>query len=118
MKPLEKEIEDTNQTVMTYLNGYAQHKNLAPVLLAFSEVTSPTVHLSQISIHQGSGKYVAELSGRASTRDDFLEYVRQLRAHPSFDGVASPVSNLLKERDVVFTLVVGIKRDVFFYAQQ
>jgi hypothetical protein len=118
VKPLEAEIETANQTVATYLQGRSKHKNFAPLLVALSEITAPTVHLGQITIRQGSGKYVMELSGRAGTRDDFLEYLRQLRAHQMFDSVSSPVSNLLKEKDVAFTLVADIKRDVFFYDKQ
>ncbi len=118
VKPLEKEIEGTNQTVIAYLSGRSQHKDFAPILVALSEVKAPSVRVTQITIRQGSGKYIAEIAGRAGTRDDFLEYVRQLRSHKMFDGVASPVGNLLKEKDVVFTIVVDIKREIFFYAQQ
>ncbi len=47
---------------------------------------------------------VLQVAGRAATRGDLLKFVEQLESDPTFARVESPISNLIKERDLDFTL--------------
>lgn len=47
---------------------------------------------------------VIELSGAANNRRSLLAFLEQLRADKSFTAVDSPVSNLIKENNVDFSL--------------
>lgn len=118
VKSLEREIDATNEMTRAYLGGRAKHQDFSPILMALSNAGMTEIHLSQITIRQGSGKYVVELAGNADTRDDFLQYVRRLKSEKAFDTVTSPVSNLLKDKNAPFNIVVGVKKEVFYYAQQ
>ncbi len=51
------------------------------------------------------------LSGVSSTRSALLEYGRTLNEHTDFDGVSVPVSQLVSETDIPFSLVFSFKKE-------
>lgn len=44
------------------------------------------------------------LRGNATTREDLLVFIDKLRTHQDFSNVESPVTNILKEHDVLFNI--------------
>ena len=50
-----------------------------------------------------------ELSGVAVTRQSLLAFVSSLETEPLFSHVESPITNLVKERDIKYTIHVDLK---------
>ena len=53
---------------------------------------------------QGTGS--VEVAGKSQTRVALLAYLEALRAEPRFLKVESPVKNIIRERDVTFSLTI------------
>jgi len=51
------------------------------------------------------------LRGNATTRNDLLQFISAIRNHPSFREIESPVENILKERNISFTLSFTIHNE-------
>ncbi len=50
-----------------------------------------------------------ELVGRSSTRQALLDFIEKLKQNKTFTTVDSPISNLIKNRDLDFTITLTIK---------
>ena len=61
-----------------------------------------TITLTSFSYEQKANTIL--LQGNATTRADLLVFIDKLRDHPDFSNIESPVTNILKERDVSFNL--------------
>ena len=67
------------------------------------------VTLNEISYNKSSdGLAVVNLAGMAQTRGQLLAFIAAFRSDSVFKKVDSPVSNLIKERRVDFTLTLQI----------
>ena len=51
------------------------------------------------------------ISGEASSRAAFLDFIKTLEANPSVAAVESPVSNLLHETKVDYSLVIVFRHE-------
>jgi len=51
----------------------------------------------------------AELTGFAPSRSSFLSLLRSLRDHPAVAGVSSPVSNVIAESDIAFSVTLTFR---------
>ncbi|TSC79304.1 MAG: Uncharacterized protein G01um101429_539 [Parcubacteria group bacterium Gr01-1014_29] len=84
----------------------AQHALAAsPVTQYLQDVITrvpPTITLLSFAYEQQTGAIT--LQGNAATREDLLTFINKLRAHQDFSHVESPVTNILKERDILFTI--------------
>ncbi len=47
---------------------------------------------------------IVSLTGQAAARDDLLEFEGRLRASRLFQNITSPLSNIIRERNISFTL--------------
>ena len=60
------------------------------------------------SVSKGGSKTVL-LSGQAKTRDNFLAFEKNLEDSGDFKKITSPVSNLLRDADLQFSLSLDLK---------
>lgn len=68
----------------------------------------PTITLLSFVYEQQTGTIT--LRGNATTREDFLVFIEKLRTHQNFSHVESPVTNILKERDVLFNISFTVSK--------
>lgn len=62
------------------------------------------VRLNNISISQTD----VIIKGKADRRTDFVNFVDSLKMEKTFQKVDSPVSNLVKEKDIEFSLTISL----------
>ncbi len=63
------------------------------------------VSITSISYSKNTeGAFVGRISGVASTRSGLLLFVDELKKIPDFSEVSVPISNLVKDRDIAFSL--------------
>lgn len=70
---------------------------------------NPEIKLDSLGYDQtAAGLVTLNLSGLAGTRQALLDFIAALRQDQTFAAVGSPVSNLIKDRDIAFTLQLQI----------
>lgn len=88
-------------------NQNTSFSNIFDLLLAKKETG---IFLREISFSGGGGKGGnVVLRGTAQSRPVLVSFTEALRSEPLFSGVDSPVSNLLKEQNLDFSLTITIK---------
>lgn len=79
--------------------------DLIPAILT----TKGNVSVKGLSHQQLEGKTTVRLNGIAPRRDDFIGFLRALETSGMFSSVQSPVSNLVKDRDLVFSVELTLR---------
>ena len=109
-RELETRIQQTNATLERLQTKY----NLAQYSL--SESLANIVAKAPIGItltflsFEKETNHVA-LRGHALTRGDLLQFISIIREHPSFHDVESPVENILRDKNISFTLSFTVRND-------
>ena len=69
------------------------------------DARGPGIRLTQIGF-SSAGRGRVEITGQSATRAALLAYLDKLRTEPHFQSVDSPIKNIIRERDVAFTLTI------------
>lgn len=105
---LEQEIKSFNQK----LSRLNKNGTSLPITAVVKSVLSHPIFgivLNTINYNKSSdGLAILELAGTAKNRSQLLAFVETLRSDPAFSKVDSPVSNLIKESQVDFSLSLQI----------
>lgn len=84
----------------------------APSASAFIEAVvkekGAAVRLKQISYERRGKTAKFDVSGSAATRASLIAFVDRLKARNEFEDVYSPISNLVKDKDITFTVQISI----------
>jgi len=109
---LERALKDFNTKLTLYDARALGIRPVAPLLEDILKVSPPTVSLRNLTYEEASRTNPERvlLQGFASRRDDFLSFVNKLEGLSAFSKVNSPVSNLLKEADLEFSLILEVKQ--------
>ncbi len=104
-----KRVEEAEQSIRNVnkkLEILAAHKSspISAYLAALSAKTLGGVTLSSITFSKE--KQTLEIRGKASERPYFLKFLENLKEEERFKSINSPISNLLKERDLDFVVTV------------
>lgn len=90
------------------VNQHASQRVPIYTLLTETFRDTPTgVRLQEVSFQAGRGEVA--MAGFSSTRSALLEFIRALERSPRIASVSSPLSNLVRETDIAFTLVVKVR---------
>ena len=84
-----------------------------PVSAIISSVVSSRsaeVYIKNMIYESKGGTSKIDIFGTSKTRDSFLVFVENLQPAKIFSEVYSPISNLVKEKDVDFTVQIGITK--------
>lgn len=76
----------------------------ASYLTAVRTHTPANVSITRLSFSRKDN--TVEVQGAAETREDFLRFVAALHTDPLFQEISSPISNILKERKLTFTVSI------------
>ena len=112
----DNEIKGVNLLVSGYENDQNKRKALAPILSKFASVSRPEIKISYLNLRKtDGGAFSLFVRGKASRREAFLDYLESLKSLPEAESVASPISNLLKDNDLDFSLEIKLKKETYGY---
>lgn len=108
---IESGLKDFNRKLWLYEQA---EKNVRPVLKPVEAIlkTAPAAISLRNIFYERSSQTNPEriaLKGRARTRSSFLSFVKTLEDSGEFKQIHSPISNLLKETDLEFSLVLDLQ---------
>lgn len=84
-------------------NRYA----LAELMESIVRTIPPEVSLRSFHLSASTGKMT--LDGFAPTRQVFLEFLKSLESHPRLSDVSSPAANLIRSKDIEFSVSASFK---------
>lgn len=90
------------------LNHEEKRLNLTPLLTALLKDAPNSLRLDLLRFRPDRNELALE--GFAPVRADLMGFLRLLEQNPRVARVSSPVSNLIRERDIKFALVVELKK--------
>ncbi len=110
MEDLETRVDDLGRLLTAYKESMDRRQFPSLEISLILSVLPHGVAVDSFSFGReiGTGRSVA-LTGTADTREVFLSFVEALRKIPSFAEIESPMSNLLKEKGVKFSLRIHEK---------
>lgn len=101
------ELIGINQLAERVVRHEKDQLKIFPLFEAVAREVPPTVHLKTLKLRSGPRELAVE--GFAPTREDLLQFLRALERHPAVEKVSSPLSNLIKETDITFSVVAKLK---------
>ena len=84
-----------------------KRRKVFPLFEAVIRETPPSVEIERILLSSAPGEIA--ISGFSGTREDLLKFLNALSKNPNIEKVSSPVTNLVKERNVRFSLTAKLK---------
>lgn len=113
---LKTRIALINQKTLSFDREENKRRALAPILAKLAAGTPDGIRLTFINLSKNErGTFTLSLQGEASDRSRLLLYIDMLKGVDAFSAVGSPVSNLLKEVQVPFSLNIDIKPEFYKY---
>lgn len=92
-----------------YVESFSDYLDL------FEGLQSEDIVLSQISLDRETKENITlepiKVSGTASDRKSLAAFRDRLLAHPKFDAVDLPISNLARDKDIQFAITVTIANE-------
>ena len=99
---LEEKIKGANQKIEKTYGTLRDFKRLTPFLEELAGLIPSGVYLTNLSYQKDAVQI--QLNGRADSRENFLLFQKTLKKNPLFTGINSPLSNLVKQKQIDFTL--------------
>ncbi|MBI2175404.1 MAG: hypothetical protein HYU35_01585 [Parcubacteria group bacterium] len=107
---IEREIAALNRELQLIETNAAQQLSVSPLLHGILSHLPGGVSLRSVLYREKEGRPEIEIQGRGKARKDLLLFIDGLRAEERFARVASPVTNLLADRDVVFSFIIELEK--------
>lgn len=83
--------------------------SLSSVVAGIQGKLNSTVVLNSLNYQRESAtKATLSLRGMAATRGALLSFIESLKTEPLFTAIDSPVSNLIRDREVAFSIVINL----------
>lgn len=111
----EKSIAEANQinSRLKILENKWSSRDLNVLIKKIIDSKSAGVKIKLLSYNNGNaaeGSVIA-ISGEAARRQDLFAFESGLKKEFGEDKLASPISNMIKEKDLIFTLTLKIKNE-------
>lgn len=107
----EAEIKNFNAELASFSQKEAELALLGPAIGQILKARSKSVKITGIFYHKesaGRPSGAVSLQGKADSRGSLLSFIKDLEAAGGVRGVESPASNLLKENNISFVLIVAL----------
>ncbi|OGZ45606.1 MAG: hypothetical protein A3J54_00795 [Candidatus Ryanbacteria bacterium RIFCSPHIGHO2_02_FULL_45_13b] len=102
-REIESRIQQANTTLAYLKTTYAFTQDSLVASVTDTIVKAPPgITFMFLSFEKETSKMT--LRGHAPARNDLLQFITALRAHPSFHDIESPVENILRDKNISFTL--------------
>ena len=105
---IESEIANFNAALGIFEKNEREIRPVASILEKILSFRPDTMRFESIGYSRTKGERIS-VKGRVSSREVFLDFVARLETSGLFKKVDSPVSNLLREKDVDFSLILEIE---------
>ncbi|MFA6428312.1 MAG: PilN domain-containing protein [Candidatus Buchananbacteria bacterium] len=102
---INRQIRTLNQQVTTVDKIQTQYKDYHAFLGNFFQLVPSGIQLYYFKINS---EQITELKGRATTRDALLTFKQALEKNPGLSNINLPVSNLLDQTNLNFSLTCKI----------
>lgn len=114
---LEEEIKKVNKLVEDYEKNEQRRKSFSGLIARLFKLTPESeIKILDLALKQDkSGVFLLEIKGNASTRESFLRYISTLEVSADFSDVLSPITNLLSDSNVGFSIVLKIKPEIYAF---
>lgn len=104
---IEKKIQQANQIIEQVDSAQGRIVLWTPVFEEIAEIVPNGIYLTNFSC-QSDSKLIT-LNGWANQRENLLYFQKLLEKNPSFKEVKIPLSNLIREEDIDFSITFGLK---------
>lgn len=107
---IEKSIKDFNKKLLLYEKSAKNINSVSNVEEQILKLRPSAVSIRTISYDSASKTNPERISvkGRAQTRSELLRFQKNLESSGLFKKVHSPISNLLQETDLEFSLILDL----------
>jgi len=105
---IESSINALNQKLIFLSNKEGNQRQMSSLLRQISDIRPPTVRLATFYYEKKGGENFFSTEGIAVTRNSFLLFLNSLEKIDGVKNVSSPPSNLLKEENISFKLVIEL----------
>lgn len=102
---VERELKIT-RSLIEHLSRSIESKQYSVLIALMDDLAAPEVYLTHFNF---GDKKELELNGVASSRASLSAFRVRLESHESVKAVESPLSNLVKDEDVPFSITVTFK---------
>ena len=99
-------IEEANVATKIVVAPFSS-ESLAAISRRLIDKRGPGIQLIRLGFSaEGAGR--GEVEGKSTTRASLLKYLDALRADSHFRSVDSPIKNIIRERDITFSLAITL----------
>lgn len=109
IQEIESEILDLNQKLILFQNNQSDVLNLSLFIEKILEQKPKSLEIQAISFERLAEVPRFSLQGKSPSRDLLLEFVENLNKEELIEKVHSPITNILREKDIDFNLIVEFK---------
>lgn len=106
IQDIENSIEGLNQKLSLFQRNQNNILNISFFIEKILEQKPPSVRITNISYNNLPKSLRISLSGSSPTRDLLLKFVENLNKEESIKKVHSPITNILKEQNIEFSLII------------
>jgi hypothetical protein len=113
LKELEVKVKDLNNFLTLFSAGEKMANPISDDILEILGVLPSSVKIDSFLFDAGRCKDCVSkisLKGYAASRSGLINFTKDLKFGGYFNKVTSPVSNLLAEKDIDFSLVLELKQ--------
>lgn len=108
---LEKSVSRAN-SVAQRLVSLDNETSFTQLIFDLESVTGSLVEIKSVSFERTEGKVEAiKVTGSAVSRSALVEFRDALESHETFGSVELPLSNLAKDKDVPFNIVISVRNE-------
>lgn len=97
-------VSDVNSKVKIFEENQKMEKKAGEIIKTIIETKTKGISINYFSLNGGNISF----SGTARTRKELLSFVENLKKEPIFKKIDSPISNFLKENDVMFNISINL----------
>ena len=100
-----KELNSQLKDISDIQKGFIKWSNF---FININPLIPEKIQIKYIEVSPKEETYLLKLSGLAATRDDFLIFQKNLEDYSLFTKVKSPLSNILKQKNIEFTFDIEL----------
>lgn len=110
-KSLAEVIDRTNE-ISLMLNKEEEHLLFSDLIKEVEDVATNDIHISDFTISRKEGVVESfNVAGKAASRSSLADFKKDLEASELFESVELPLSNLAKDVDISFNILIVLKSE-------
>ncbi len=107
----ESKVKNINKLLLFFQEN---ENKIEPITDDISEILTASknnsIKLESFLFNMSPSLATVSIKGNASNRDNLINFINTLKLKNHFQKIESPISNLLKENDVDFSIILELKR--------